>query len=96
MLLLARVSGVVFGLFAVAHAVRAVFRWEVTFAGRAMPVWASVLVALIAAYLAYECLRKREVRYICVGECGGMSLKPGVCQAEKCAKKGMPLVEVSA
>ncbi|MBI2623484.1 MAG: hypothetical protein HYW65_02820 [Candidatus Liptonbacteria bacterium] len=93
---LIRVSGIIFGLFALAHAVRAIFRWEITFAGRAMPIWASVLVAVIAAYLAYESFRTREVRYICTGECGGMSPKPGMCQAEKCAKKGMPLEEVSA
>ena len=31
--------------------------------------------------------------YVCTGECGGESDKPGVCQAEDCSKKGQPLVE---
>jgi len=31
--------------------------------------------------------------YICTGECGGISEKPGVCQAEICSKKGQPLTE---
>ncbi|OGZ01928.1 MAG: hypothetical protein A2946_04130 [Candidatus Liptonbacteria bacterium RIFCSPLOWO2_01_FULL_53_13] len=29
--------------------------------------------------------------YICTGGCGGVSDKPGVCQAETCAKHGQPL-----
>ncbi|MEI8129945.1 MAG: hypothetical protein WCG55_00365 [bacterium] len=29
--------------------------------------------------------------YICTGGCKGISLTPGTCQAESCAKHGQPL-----
>lgn len=32
------------------------------------------------------------VHYICTGGCGGVSDKPGVCQAALCPKHGQPLV----
>lgn len=31
--------------------------------------------------------------YICTGDCGGVSEKPGVCQAQTCPKHGQPLSE---
>ena len=31
--------------------------------------------------------------YICTGGCGGVSHKPGVCQAKNCIKHGKLLVE---
>jgi len=31
--------------------------------------------------------------YVCTGGCEGESSKPGVCQAEGCAKEGEPLLE---
>ncbi len=31
------------------------------------------------------------IHYICTGGCGGVSDKPGTCQAETCPKHGMPL-----
>lgn len=31
------------------------------------------------------------IHYICTGGCEGVSEKPGVCQAEDCAKHGEPL-----
>lgn len=31
--------------------------------------------------------------YICTGECGGVSEKPGVCNAQSCTKHNQPLVE---
>ena len=32
-------------------------------------------------------------QYICTGECGGVSDKPGVCEAEDCSMHGEPLLE---
>jgi hypothetical protein len=29
--------------------------------------------------------------YVCMGECKGMAVEPGVCQAHVCSKKGEPL-----
>lgn len=31
--------------------------------------------------------------YVCIGECGGVSDKPGNCQAETCSLHNEPLVE---
>lgn len=31
--------------------------------------------------------------YVCKGDCGGESLKPGVCETEGCSKEGASLVE---
>ena len=31
--------------------------------------------------------------FICTGGCGGISDKPGICQAPVCVKKGHPLIE---
>ena len=33
------------------------------------------------------------IHYICVGNCGGVAEKPGVCQAEDCPKHGEALEE---
>ncbi|MBI2889010.1 MAG: hypothetical protein HYY10_03765 [Candidatus Liptonbacteria bacterium] len=92
---LVKATGVVFGVIALAHLVRAALRWEMSFAGRSVPVWVSVLIVVLSGYLAYESFRKRGTHYMCTGGCGGVSPKPGVCQAEGCAKKGMPLMETS-
>ncbi len=90
---LARTSGVVFAVIAFGHLVRAAFRWEVLFAGWSVPIWVSVLIAILFGYLAYESFKRRPAHYVCTGGCGGVSSKPGACQAEGCAKKGVPLVE---
>ncbi len=31
--------------------------------------------------------------YICTGECAGVALEPGTCQAPDCSKKEQPLKE---
>ena len=31
--------------------------------------------------------------YICPGECHGVSMEPGTCQAADCSKKEQPLLE---
>ena len=90
---LVRCAGIVFAIVAVGNLVRLVVGWEVSVAGRAVPLWASGLAVLVAGYLSYESFRKRPGRYGCTGSCGGVSSTPGVCQAASCEKKGLPLTE---
>lgn len=33
------------------------------------------------------------IHYTCTGSCGGVSEKPGTCQAENCEMHGRPLTE---
>jgi hypothetical protein len=51
-------AGTIFLIVAVAHALRLVFKWQVIVAGWDVPMWVSVVAVVIAAYLAYEGLRK--------------------------------------
>jgi hypothetical protein len=39
------------------------------------------------------CYNQNMKHYICTGGCGGVSEKPGVCQAIDCPKYGKPLEE---
>jgi len=91
--LLMRISGVIFAGVMLSQLIRAVLRWEMSFAGVEVPIWVSVCIAVIGLYCSYECFRRRAAHYICTGGCGGVSSKPGVCQAEGCKKKKMPLEE---
>jgi hypothetical protein len=43
---------VIFGLLAVAHALRVFYGWEAQIAGAEIPLWASMAAVLIAGYLA--------------------------------------------
>ncbi len=92
--LLANVTGFIFAIIAVAHFIRFALQWEFSFAGKEIPLWASVVAAFLAGYLAYEHFRKRKTWYVCTGTCGGISSKSGVCGAADCPKKGIPLEEV--
>ena len=38
-------------------------------------------------------LNNMATHYICTGGCGGVSDKPGTCQATDCPKHGKPLQE---
>lgn len=46
------VSSIIFFLVAVAHGLRAYSEWELVFAGWAVPIWVSWLVALVAFLMA--------------------------------------------
>ena len=46
------VAVLIFAVVALVHVLRLVFGWEVTIAGAAVPMWASVLGIVIAAGLA--------------------------------------------
>ncbi len=50
-------AGVIFALIALGHILRLVFALEWTMQGRAIPMWASWLALLIAAYLASQGFR---------------------------------------
>ena len=51
------VAGVVFLLIALGHLLRVVFGLTFEVAGVAVPMWASVLVVIMAGYLAFEGVR---------------------------------------
>jgi len=51
------VAGVVFLLIALGHLLRVVFGLTFEVAGVAVPMWASVLVVIVAGYLAFEGVR---------------------------------------
>ena len=51
------VVGLIFLLIAIMHGLRLAFRWEVVLNGWSVPMWASAVALLIAAYLAFESLR---------------------------------------
>lgn len=55
-----RLAGAIFLIVAVVHALRLVFKWQVTVAGWQVPMWVSAVAFVIAAYLAYEGLRMRS------------------------------------
>ena len=50
-------TGALFLLIAVGHALRLLFRWQVTIDGRLIPTWVSWVGIAIAAFLAYEGFR---------------------------------------
>lgn len=50
-------TGALFLLIAVGHALRLLFRWQVTIDGRLIPMWVSWVGIAIAAFLAYEGFR---------------------------------------
>ena len=50
-------AGLVFALVTLGHILRVVFALEWTVQGREIPMWASWVAVVIAAYLAYEGLR---------------------------------------
>jgi uncharacterized membrane protein len=50
-------SGLIFLIVAIAHAVRLAFKWEVVVASWPVPMWISVVACVVAAYLAYEGFR---------------------------------------
>ena len=47
------VSGIIFGLVALAHALRFAFRWQVRINQREIPMWVSVVGLLVAAVLCF-------------------------------------------
>jgi hypothetical protein len=51
------VAGFIFLLVAVAHALRLVLGWHVTFSGWTVPMWVSWIALVITGFLAYQGLR---------------------------------------
>jgi hypothetical protein len=56
------VSGVVFGVVAVAHALRAALAWTIQVDAWSIPVWPSWVVALAAAILSVWAFRRAMAR----------------------------------
>jgi tellurite resistance protein TehA-like permease len=50
------VSGIIFGLVALVHALRLVLHWQVKIGQREIPMWVSVLGLIIAAGLCFWAL----------------------------------------
>lgn len=53
-----KVSGTVFAVVAVIHALRLVSGWEVVFGSWALPMWLSVVGVVFAGWLSWTGLRK--------------------------------------
>jgi len=52
------VAGLIFLLIAVMHVLRLALKWEVVLNGWSVPMWVSVVAMVIAAYLAFEGLKR--------------------------------------
>jgi ATP/ADP translocase len=52
-----RVSGAIFTVVALMHALRLVRKWDMVIGGWAAPTWLSVAGILIAGYLAFTAFR---------------------------------------
>jgi len=75
------ISGVVFTLIAGLQATRAAMGWEVQVNGSAVPIWASVVVALITGLLAIFSFRTA----CCVKCCCGKGKDEACCKKDgKC------------
>jgi uncharacterized membrane protein len=55
-----RVSGVIFTVVALLHALRLFRNWDMVIGGWAAPTWLSAAGILIAGYLAYTAFRLNE------------------------------------
>jgi hypothetical protein len=53
-------AGVIFFVVAVVHAARLVLKWEVIVGGWQVPMWASGVAVVVAAYLAYQGFEARK------------------------------------
>ena len=53
------VAGLIFLLVAVAHLLRLLLRWSVILNGWTVPMWVSLIAFVVAAFLAFEGLRRR-------------------------------------
>ncbi len=51
------VAGLIFLLIAVMHGLRLAVKWEVVLNGWSIPMWASAVAIVMAAYLAFEGLK---------------------------------------
>lgn len=92
------VVGFIFLAIAVLHLLRVVLGWEAAIGGSQVPMWVSVVAVVAAGFLGsfgFTMYRRASSgkHYICTGGCGGVSKKPGVCEAPVCTRKGMPLEE---
>jgi hypothetical protein len=52
-----QISGTVFGIVALAHVLRVIQRWPAAVAGWAVPMWVSVVAALVTGVLAIWAFR---------------------------------------
>ena len=85
------VSGIVLALIAVLHIVRAALGWEMMVNGTAIPMWASIVAALICGFLAFSLLRCSCCLKCCCkgkGECKeGGKCCCGKAECPECAPK---------
>ena len=54
------VTGIIFVVVAVMHAVRVWRGWEVVIGGWGAPSWVSILAAVVSGYLAYTAFHLRQ------------------------------------
>ena len=51
---LAQLSALIFALAALLHLIRAIFQWPLILGDFQLPIWVSILLVLLAGYLAHE------------------------------------------
>ncbi|MBX4216091.1 hypothetical protein KW797_04025 [Candidatus Parcubacteria bacterium] len=51
------VAGIVFGVAAIVHLVRAVYGWDLALGEWMLPVWASYAGVLVAGFLSYRAFK---------------------------------------
>ena len=56
---IARYSGIVFLIVAILHALRVINSWTITIDAYVLPAWVSVVLVIVAGYLAYANLKHR-------------------------------------
>lgn len=52
-----KTAGVIFGIATVVHLARLIFGWDAVIAGWDVPVWVSVVAAIVAGVLSYQGIR---------------------------------------
>lgn len=54
-----RAAGVIFGVIALAHALRIVFQWNVVVEGWVVPVWVSVIPVILGGWVAWAAMKAK-------------------------------------
>lgn len=53
-----KISGWIFGVVAILHALRLIYKWEAIIGGFVLPLWLSGVAIVVAGYLAYQATKQ--------------------------------------